>query len=81
TDVLGIATFTHVEIAVHQLTFAYQGKEVSKEITVQAPSTSAKEVELETITIVVKETTQPWWLYALGAVTLVAIGYNLRKKK
>jgi len=81
TDVLGVATFNHVEIASHQLTFAYNGKEVSKEITVQAPLSAATEVELETITIVVKDTSRPWWLYVIVAVTLVAIGYGLRRKR
>ncbi|PJA15529.1 hypothetical protein CO112_03570 [Candidatus Dojkabacteria bacterium CG_4_9_14_3_um_filter_150_Dojkabacteria_WS6_41_13] len=81
TDVLGIATFNHVQIAEHQLTFAYKGKEVSREIIVQAPSASAKEVELETITIIVKEGKSFWWYYVAGIVTgAVLLGYFLRRK-
>ena len=71
TDILGIATFNRVAIATHNLTFAYNGKEVSREITVQAPSARAKEVELETVTIVVKENKGTWVAgLAIGIILL-----------
>jgi len=73
TDIQGVAIFKNVHVEEHTLAFAYNGKEIEKNIVVQVATLAAKEIELEPVIVTVRESKSGLVYFLIGFIIGAAL--------